>query len=154
MAKAPNQSSKQNPACWAINPRPKNWAKPGTKPMEIDWIKIADLANDNNTITDIAFILGVSKDTLERRSPTENGMELAAFIDRSKAQFRAELRAAQKKSALEGNVDMQKHLGKFILDQKDQAAIEIKRIQSMSDDELFVEAKRVIAYVESNKVTE
>lgn len=78
---------------------------------EIDEQAVEQAIAHGNTVDDAATILGVSKDTLERR--------FAACIEKGRANMRASLRKRQFELALGGNVTMQIWLGKQLLGQAD-----------------------------------
>lgn len=67
---------------------------------------------------DVAFVLGVSYDTLERRVKEETGETLSDFIKKHQSFGRISLRQKQYKVALDGDVTMLIWLGKQHLSQK------------------------------------
>lgn len=81
------------------------------KQPEIPAEKIAELAAIGCTVSEIAAVAGVSKDTLERN--------FAALIEKGREGAKASLRRMQWRSAEKGVVAMQIWLGKQMLGQKE-----------------------------------
>src|ERR1700722_2286745 len=83
----------------------------GRPRKQIDEKQIESLAGIGCTVAEIAAVLGVSKDTLERN--------YAALIEKGRELAKCSLRRMQFKSAEAGNVTMQIWLGKQLLGQRD-----------------------------------
>ena len=101
---------------------PKNGA--GRPRKEIDMKLVASLCEIQCTGEEIAAVLGMSYDTLERRVQEETGNNFADYRKDKTANGRMSLRRAQFKAAMEGNVTMQIWLGKQTLGQRDKADVE------------------------------
>lgn len=78
---------------------------------DVDERTVTEAIAHGNTVEDAASILGVSKDTLERR--------FAACIEKGRAEMRSSLRKKQFELAMSGNPTMQIWLGKQLLGQSD-----------------------------------
>lgn len=84
----------------------------GPKKKQLDERQIKELANMQCTMSEIAAVMGVSVDTLERRY---------AEVIRCGREFgKASLRRVQFKKALDGNTALLIWLGKHYLNQKDE----------------------------------
>lgn len=83
----------------------------GRPRIQIDRKLLEDLASIGCTTPEMARILGVSEDTLERR--------FAGIIEKGRANLDMSLRRKQVEVAQTGNVTMLIWLGKQRLDQKD-----------------------------------
>lgn len=79
------------------------------KPINKDYVK--KLASIACTTEEIAFVIGVSKDTIERRCKEE--------LEQGRAQAKTSLRHFQFKAAEKGNAALLIWLGKQLLGQKD-----------------------------------
>ncbi len=79
------------------------------KPIDVATIK--KLAQIGSTTEEVGFVLGVSKDTIERR--------FMKVMNEGRANLRMSIRRGQYKKALEGNPTMLIWLGKQLLGQKD-----------------------------------
>lgn len=77
---------------------------------------VCRMAERQNTIEDIAYCLGISRDTIERKYRSQ--------IDMGRAKGRAFLRDLQWQAAIQGNVAMLIFLGKQILGQSDTASVD------------------------------
>lgn len=89
-----------------------------------DWQKIKGLCQILCTGEEIADILEVSYDTLQRRVTETHGISFADFYKKMSANGKASLRRKQYKKAVEdGNTTMLIWLGKQYLGQKDQQEI-------------------------------
>ncbi len=86
--------------------------KGGRPAIKLDTQIIENLAAIHCTNREIAEVLGVSVDTLQRNFPS--------FLTKGKAQGKIKLRRLQWQKAQEGNPTMLIFLGKQILGQKDQ----------------------------------
>lgn len=85
----------------------------GRKKIKIDWDTVERLASIGCTQGEIANVLGVSVDTLQRRK------EYAAVYKRGFDKGKMSLRRAQYKKAMDGNTTMLIWLGKQFLGQTD-----------------------------------
>lgn len=83
----------------------------------IDVRALEELASLHCTIAEMAAVLGVSSDTLERR--------FRDVMAAGKERGREKLRRAQWKAAMKGNTAMLIWLGKNMLDQRDKQSQEI-----------------------------
>ena len=86
--------------------------KGGRPAIRLDTDIIENLAAIHCTNREIAEVMGVSVDTLQRNFPS--------FLTKGKAQGKVKLRRLQWQLASEGTATMQIWLGKNILKQKDQ----------------------------------
>lgn len=94
-------------------------AKTGRPKIEIDWSLVQRLCNIHCTGEEIASILGISYDTLQRRVQEEYSCGFADYYKKAAASGKMSLRRKQFESALDGNTTMLVWLGKNILGQKD-----------------------------------
>lgn len=92
--------------------------KTGRPPAPIDWETAKKLAHFQCTQEEIAYFLGISPDTLFRRSIKEQGQTFSQFMKVHADGGKISLRRWQWKNAEKGNVAMQIWLGKQYLDQK------------------------------------
>jgi hypothetical protein len=90
---------------------------------EDEWKFIEALCKIQCTGEEIAFALGISYDTLQRRVVETHGISFAEYYKRESAGGRASLRRAQWNKAMEGNPTMLIWLGKQYLGQKDQQEV-------------------------------
>lgn len=88
----------------------------GRPQKEIDEEQVRALAMIQCTLEEMAFVLGCSVDTIERR--------FADIVEVGKGQGRMSLRRMQWASAKNGSVTMQIFLGKNLLGQREMAKIE------------------------------
>lgn len=103
-------------------------AKVGRPKIEIDWKKVESLCAIHCTAEEIASILDISSDTLERRCKENHNISLAEYIRQKSANGKASLRRRQYKKAMEeGNTTMLIWLGKQWLGQTD-------RMEHVGDD--------------------
>lgn len=82
----------------------------------VDTAKLRLLAARMNSVEDMARVLDVSADTLERN--------FADVIERGRAEARASLRAAQFAAAMKGNPALLIWLGKVLLGQRETVEVE------------------------------
>lgn len=87
-------------------------SKGGRPAIKLDTQIIENLAAIHCTNREIAEVMGVSVDTLQRNFPS--------FLQKGRAQGKAKLRRIQWQQAENGNATMAIWLGKNILSQKDQ----------------------------------
>jgi hypothetical protein len=96
---------------------------PGGRPrVELDPRQVEELARIGCTEADMAAVLGVSVNTIERRK--RSSPEFRGVIEKGQASLRNSLRRLQVKKALDGNVTMLIWLGKQLLGQSDRQGIE------------------------------
>lgn len=88
----------------------------GRPRKSVDTQKLRLLAARMNSVEDIARVLDVSKDTLERN--------FADVIERGRAEARGSLRAAQFAAALNGSPALLIWLGKVLLGQRETVVVE------------------------------
>lgn len=101
---------------------------------EIDWEKASKLAIIFCTAEEIANILGMSFNTLDRRSLEEHGVRFVKWLKQFSDQGRASLRRTQYKKAIDGNVPLLIWLGKNELNQTDKTEIEGNiKVESITD---------------------
>jgi hypothetical protein len=84
---------------------------------------VEELARIGCTEQDMAAVLGVSVDTIQRRKRA--GAEFRGVIEKGRASLRNSLRRLQVKKALEGNTTMLIWLGKQLLGQSDRQSAEL-----------------------------
>ena len=89
----------------------------------IDIRQVEELARIGCTEADMAAVLGVSVDTIQRRK--RSSAEFRGVIEKGHASLRNSLRRLQVKKALEGNVTMLIWLGKQLLGQSDRQSTEL-----------------------------
>jgi hypothetical protein len=89
----------------------------------IDLHQVEELARIGCSEADMAAVLGVSVDTIQRRK--RDSEEFCGVIEKGRASLRNSLRRLQVKKALEGNTTMLIWLGKQLLGQSDRQQTEI-----------------------------
>jgi len=94
----------------------------GRPPAQLDLRQVEELARIGCTEADMAAVLGVSVNTIERRK--QSNPEFRGVIEKGQASLRNSVRRLQVKKALEGNVTMLIWLGKQLLGQSDRQAFE------------------------------
>jgi len=95
---------------------------PGGRPrIELDLRQVEELARIGCTEEDMAAVLGVSVDTIQRRK--RESEQFRGVIEKGQASLRNSLRRLQVRKALEGNVAMLIWLGKQLLGQKERQEI-------------------------------
>jgi len=97
-----------------------------TKPYaKIDWGKVDEMCKIQCTGEEIAGVLNVDYDTLQRACKREKEMRFADYLPQKAMGGRSSLRRAQFKAATEdGNSTMLVWLGKNMLNQTDKQEIE------------------------------
>jgi|SaaInlV_120m_DNA_3_1039746.scaffolds.fasta_scaffold06691_3 hypothetical protein len=105
--------------------------KLGKKPIKVDLDMIAKLASIQCTGTEIASVLGVSKDTI-----LSNKTNRAAF-DAGREKGKVSLRRKQWEVAQDGDTRMLIHLGKYWLDQRDDKAVDPEDNKPLPWDDNF-----------------
>lgn len=112
----------------------------GQPPTTVDLEMLEALATIHLPISDIAFIMHVAPEVLERGVPRE-------VIDRSRAKGKRALRLAQWKAALGGNPTMQIWLGKNELGQADVVTAEVRTTIMNADsprEEFMSKVNRIV----------
>lgn len=94
--------------------------KGGRTPKPIDENIVYELAKMHCNNKEIAAVVGVSVDTIERR--------FAVLVDKGKEEGRATLRRLQWQQAMKGNIMMLIWLGKQLLGQKDKQPDEVAQV--------------------------
>ena len=90
-----------------------------------EWESVDYMCMIHCTGEEIAGVLGMDYDTLNRNCKDQKGMYISDYIKRHQAGGKMSLRRAQWKAAEGGNVTMQIWLGKQWLDQKESHEIRI-----------------------------
>ena len=80
--------------------------------IEINWEQVNQMCGIQCTGEEIASVLGVSYDTLQRRCEEEHNMGFAEYFRLKGAAGKASLRRKQYQTAMDGNVTMLIWLGK------------------------------------------
>lgn len=96
----------------------------GRKTIEINWSQVEECCKIQCTGEEIAAILGISYDTLERAIKREYDNDFAEYFEQKSANGKMSLRRRQYETAKEGNVTMQIWLGKQWLGQKEKSEVE------------------------------
>ncbi len=97
---------------------------PGGRPrLQFDLRMVEDLGKIQSTHSELAAVLGVSIDTVERR--LRDDPEFCSAYERGLENGKSSLRRIQWKAALGGNTTMQIWLGKQYLQQRDQTRQEL-----------------------------
>jgi IS30 family transposase len=94
--------------------------KTGRPRLEIDWEQLDKLCAIQCTKAEIADILGVSEDTIDRRCKEEHECSFAVYYKKHQSHGKASLRRQQFKTAMKGNPTLLVWLGKQMLGQTDQ----------------------------------
>ena len=114
--------------------RKANSERPRVTWDEAQWRQIDGMCAIQCTESEIAGVMGVSTDTLERMVKDEWGINFAEYYKQKSDKGKMSLRRLQWKSAEAGNVAMQIFLGKQMLGQKEKAEAEnVERIEVVSD---------------------
>ena len=95
----------------------------GRPRLYIDLRQVEELARIGCTDADMAAVLGVSVDTLQRRK--RESEEFRGLIEKGHASLRNSLRRLQVKKALEGNTTMLIWLGKQLQGQSDRESLQM-----------------------------
>ena len=103
--------------------RKKTSGKRGPEPTEIDWPTVDKLCLIQCTGEEIASVLNISYDTLERACKREKKTKLAEYIGQKKEGGKASLRRKQWKLVEAGNATMCIWLGKQYLGQTDKQEV-------------------------------
>lgn len=105
-----------------------------------DWDSVNYMCLIHCTGEEIAGVLGMDYDTLNRNSKEAKGMPISEYIKTHSSGGKMSLRRAQWKSAENGNVTMQIWLGKQWLGQKEQQELAIS-----ADDKAVKEIEQYFA---------
>lgn len=105
----------------------------GRPEKELDWDRLDKLSQLPLRAEDIAWVLGVSTDTISRRLKEQEGITFAEYLDQKRATLRMNLLAKQFEVAMKGNVALLIWLGKQHLDQKDKVENTNKNEHRFSD---------------------
>jgi hypothetical protein len=101
----------------------KNPKGAGAQEIIIDWDKVDAMGVIQCTGEEIASVLGISYDTLERACKRDKKIKFADYIEQKKKGGKASLRRKQWKLAEKGNATMLIWLGKNMLNQKDKSEV-------------------------------
>ena len=114
----------------------KKDGRPLIEISEADWERMSKLSQIFCTRNEIADIMSISVETLNRRCKELFGLTFGAWIDQQSARGKMSLRRAQYKKAIEeGNPQMLMWLGKQYLNQseKNEVKAEVKNINSITE---------------------
>lgn len=100
----------------------------GRPKKHIDWDMVEKLCAIHCTGEEIASILDVSYDTLQRRCQEEHECGFADYYKKASASGKMSLRRKQYEVAMAGNVSMLIWLGKNTLNQRDQVDTDVKEL--------------------------
>lgn len=103
-----------------------------------EWDSVKYMAMIHCTGEEIAGVMQVDYDTLNRNCHDKFGYGISEYIKKNQANGKMSLRRAQWKSAENGNVTMQIWLGKQWLGQKEQQEI----VTNANDDETIKEMRK------------
>ena len=95
----------------------------GRKKIEIDFKQVASMCGIKCTMSEIAAVLGVSEDTIDRRIHEEYGITFAEFRKQNQGIGKTNIRRKQYELAMKGDKTMLIWLGKQWLKQKDKQDI-------------------------------
>jgi hypothetical protein len=98
--------------------------KKGRPLADIDWDKVDSMCKIQCTGDEIASVLDLSYDTLQRACKREKGMSFADYLPQKAMAGKASLRRVQWKAATGGNSTMMVWLGKNVLGQTDKSTID------------------------------
>ncbi len=101
----------------------KNPKGAGAQEIVIDWVKVDTMCKIQCTGEEIASILNIDYDTLQRACKRDKKCKFADYLEQKKKGGKASLRRRQWKLAEDGNPTMLIWLGKNVLDQKDKSEI-------------------------------
>ena len=97
----------------------KNPKGAGAQTIVIDWDQVDSMCKIQCTGEEIASVLDINYETLERACKREKECKFVDYIGQKKLGGKASLRRNQWKLAQDGNATMLIWLGKNVLDQKD-----------------------------------
>ena len=107
-------------------PQPKTEKNPkgaGAQTIVIDWEQVDQMCKIQCTGEEIASVLDINYETLERACKREKNVKFVDYIAQKKLGGKASLRRNQWKLAQDGNATMLIWLGKNVLNQKDKQEI-------------------------------
>ena len=108
-----------------------------------EWSSVDYMCMIHCTGEEIAGVLGMDYDTLNRNCKEQKGCLISEYIKQHQNGGKMSLRRAQWKSAEGGNVTMQIWLGKQWLGQKDQQDIVVQNVDdSVREMEKYFEQKK------------
>lgn len=99
--------------------------KGGRPKYEIDYETLDDLCKIMCTGEEIASILNIDYDTLNKRLKEEKHGGFSDYYKKMSAKGKKSLRRVQYEQALDGNTTMMVWLGKQYLDQKDKQEVDL-----------------------------
>ena len=99
--------------------------------ININWEQVNQMCGIQCTGEEIAGVLGISYDTLQRRCEEEYDMGFAEYFKTKQVSGKASLRRKQYQKAMEGNVAMLIWLGKNWLGQSDSLGLMTQDIPAM-----------------------
>ena len=108
--------------------------------IEINWTTVNNMCAIHCTGEEIASVIGVSYDTIERRVKSEFNMSFAEYIKKHSASGKTSLRRKQYEVAMKGNTTMLVWLGKQYLGQTDKqvtentSRIEVSTLSDLMDE--------------------
>lgn len=106
-----------------------------------DWASVDYMCMIHCTGEEIAGVLGMDYDTLNRNSKDTHGIPISEYIKKHQSGGKMSLRRAQWKAAESGNVSMMIWLGKQWLGQAERQEISV----STNDDDTIREMERYFA---------
>lgn len=106
-----------------------------------EWDSVKYMAMIHCTGEEIAGVMQMDYDTLNRNCKEKYGYPISEYIKKNQCNGKMSLRRAQWKSAENGNVAMQIFLGKQWLGQKDQQEVSVSR----NDDDTIKEMEAYFA---------
>jgi len=111
-------------------------AKMGRPQKTFDFNVFEGLCRLQCTLVEIAGVMGVSEDTVERRCKSEYEATFAEVLKQKGADGRVSIRRAQMRLAESGNPVMLIWLGKQYLSQSDKVQIDVNKLDSDIEREL------------------
>ena len=125
---------------------PKEKRPEGRPRTVLDYVLLDNLCKIQCTGEEIAAVMGIDYDTLNRTIKRDRQISFADYFDIKRKNGKASLRRNQWKLAESGNATMLIWLGKQYLDQRDKNEVEVNAtvknpFEGLSDDEL----RRLIA---------
>ena len=101
---------------------------------QIDWIEVGEMLTCGCDATSIAANIGVSTDTLYKRSKTDNKVDFSAYSQQKRARGSYLLRQKQFELAMNGNVALLIFLGKNRLGQTDKQEIKTRDLPATESE--------------------
>ena len=114
----------------------------GNHYKEVDFEELEKLVEMQCTLAEVASFFDVHKDTIRNRIKEQYDMDFSTYKELKGTKGRIHLRRLQWKSANKGSVDMQKWLGKNMLEQTEknevksqtEEVIKVEFVKSEDDD--------------------